>query len=91
MIRSDACIEPIVFPPFPITEYLDKGLHIGIFLEVPKQLQHKEADRVIGKSQRFVCMGDEGSNKSEIYKGGDESGQPPTIRPSGCILMYLRW
>jgi hypothetical protein len=52
VIRIDAGVEAIVFPPFPITEYLDKGLHIGIFFEVPNQLQHKEAYGIIGKSCR---------------------------------------
>jgi len=70
-------IESIVFPPFTIMNYLEEGLHIGIFFEVAKQLKQEEADRIIGESDGFIPMGDDGSDEGEIDQGGDESGEPP--------------
>jgi hypothetical protein len=79
-------IESIVFPSLPITDYLDEGLHIGIFLEVTKQLEQEEADRIIGKSRKCVLRGDDGSDKREIDQGGDESGKPANNASIGMDL-----
>jgi hypothetical protein len=82
----DAGIKPIVFALFSIADYLDEGLHIGIFFEVPKELKFKKADRVIGKSDGFIPMGDNRSDKGEINQGGDESREPSDDAPIGMDL-----
>ena len=91
-----------MFPFLSITDYLDEGFHIGIFLEIPKQLEQEEAHGVIGKSRRFIFIGDDGSDeglrpvgptprREKSIREETNRESPPSIRPSGWILMYLRW
>jgi len=82
----DTCIEAIVFPLLSIVEDVYKGFHIGIFFEVTKELQHKEAGRIIGKSRGFIFMGNDGSNKSKIHEGRDESREPTDDTSIGMDL-----
>ena len=63
----NACIESIAFAFFPVTNGIDEGFHVRIFFEVTKQLKQEKADRIIGTSQRFVFMSNNGSNKGEVY------------------------
>jgi len=81
VIKIDTRVEAVVFPPFPITDYLEEALHIGIFLEVAKQLEQEKAHGVIGKSGGFISMGDDGSDKGEINQRGDEPGKPADDAP----------
>ena len=72
----DTSVEPIVLSFFAVSDYFHEVLHTGIFFEVTKQFQQEQADRIIGTSQRFVCMRNNGPNKGEVYQGSDESGKP---------------
>ena len=72
-----------MFPLLSIAKGFYKGFHIGIFLEVPKQLEQEEAHGVIGKSGGFIRMGDDGSDEGEIDQRGDESGKPADNAPIG--------
>lgn len=68
---------------FPVTDSLGEGFHIRIFFEIPKQVEQEKAYGIIGKTQRFVCMGDDGSNEKEIYKWGDKSVKAAADRAIG--------
>jgi hypothetical protein len=75
VVRIDTDIEPIVFPFLSIAEYLNKDLHIGIFFEIPKQLEQEKAHRVIGKSGGLISMGDEGSDEGVRPVGRNRSAR----------------
>lgn len=70
----NACIEPIAFAFFPVTNGIDEGFHVRIFFEVTKQFKQEKADRVIGESDKRVFVGNNGSDKGKIYQRGDETG-----------------
>jgi hypothetical protein len=62
---------------------MHEGFHVGIFFEIPKQLKQEKTDRVIGKPQGLISMGNNGSDEREVYKGGDKSGKPAYDTPIG--------
>lgn len=84
-----------MFSFFPVSDDLHKGFHIGVFFEETKQLDQEKTDRVISESYKLVFMGDDGSDKGEVYEGTDESGKPAddaaigvdfNIAPLVCIV-----
>ncbi len=72
----DPCIEPIMFSFFLVSDYFHEGLHVRELFKVAEQFKHEQAHRIIGESKDLVFMGDNRSNKREIYQGRDESGKP---------------
>ena len=72
----DPCIEPIMFSFLPVSDYFHEGFHVREFFKVAEQFKQEQAHRVIGESKGLVFMGDNKSNKGEIYQGRDESGKP---------------
>ena len=91
----DPCIEPIMFSFFPVSDYFHEGLHVRKFFKVAEQFKHEQTHRIIGESKDLVFMGDNRSNKGEVYQGRDESGKPSDntaigvdfdVAASVCIL-----
>ncbi len=76
MSSVDTGIESIMFSFFPVSDYFHEGLHVREFFKVAEQFKQEQAHRIIGTSQRFVFMRNNGSNKGEIYQGSNESGKP---------------
>jgi len=65
-----------VLPLFPIPDDFNEGFHVGIFFEVTKQLKQEKTNRIIGESKNLISMGNDRSNKGEVYQGRDESRKP---------------
>lgn len=57
MSKPDTGIEPIMFSFFRVSNYLDEIFHAGVFFEIAKQLEQKEAYRIISKTPQFVSVG----------------------------------
>jgi len=72
---ADAGVEPIMFAFFLIPDDFYKAFHVGEFFEVSKELQKKEAHRVIGKTNERVFMSDDGAHEGEVHQGADKAGQ----------------
>lgn len=81
----DTSIESIRFSFFPVSDYFYEGLHVREFFKVAEQFKQEQAHRIIGESKDLVFMGDNRSNKGEIYQGSDKSGKP--FPPGGTIGM----
>ena len=61
--------------PIPVLEDFQKRLHVGVFFKETEELAEKKTDGVIGKTKRGIPAGHNGTDKREIYQGGDEPGQ----------------
>lgn len=74
-----------------VTQDIDKGFHFGILFDVSKDLKQEEADGIIGKSGGTVPVCNDRSDKKKSIREDINLAMPPTIRPSGSILIYRRW
>jgi hypothetical protein len=72
---ADAGIEPVVFPLERIPQHVNKGFHVGIFFDVAEKFQQEETDRVIGEAGSAILVGNDRSDKREIYQGRYKSGK----------------
>jgi hypothetical protein len=70
-----AGVEPVMFPLYWISEDINKGFHVGILFDVAEKFQQEKADRVVGESGRGIGVGNDGSDKGEIYQGRYKSGK----------------
>jgi len=69
MVIVDTGIQSKMFSPVSVMEDAQEGFHVGIFFKVTEELAEKKADRVIGKTGRGIFVGDNGTDKREIYQG----------------------
>jgi hypothetical protein len=74
-IIPDAGIEPVVFPLERIPQHVNKGFHVGVFFDVAEKFQQEETDRVIGETGSAILVGNDRSDKREIYQGRYKSGK----------------
>ena len=71
----NAGVEPVVFPHDRVSDYVNKGFHVGVFFDVAKKRQQEETDRVVSEAGRAILVGNDGSDKGEIYQGRYKSGK----------------
>ena len=86
---ANACIDPVVLPLNGIAQHLNECFHIGILLDVAEQFDQEQADRVVGEADETVPVGYDGADKEKSIKEETNLERPPTMRPSGRILMRL--
>lgn len=60
---------------FFIMKRVDEIFHVGELFKKSKQLQQKDADRIIGLAPESVFMRDNGPYKGKIDEGSDKPGE----------------
>jgi len=74
-VESNAGIAPIFTSSFLIPQHSEKGVHVGVVVNIPEQVQEKESHRVIaGRAEDTVSIRHQGADKGEINQGGDYPG-----------------
>src|SRR3972149_12123369 len=63
----DPGIKTVMLPLIPVPQHCREGFHVGVFFEVPEEIQQKKADRIIGKTDKAILMGHDGTDEREIY------------------------
>ena len=65
---------PIFTSPFLIPQDGQKGVHVGVVVNIPKQVQEKEGNRIIaGRTEDAVGIGRQGADKGEVNQVGDHA------------------
>ena len=92
MIKIDPGIKAVMPSPFPITDHLHEGLHVGIFFDVAEKIQKEQTDGIISDSRNGVRMGDQGANEGKIDQGGYkpcESSFDSSIRMDADVPPFI--
>ena len=76
VLVADAGVKTKVLSPFPVTQRLHEGFHVGILFEMAEEIQKKKAARIVGDSDQAVAKGDDGTDKRKIHQGRDKPGKP---------------
>ena len=76
VLAGDPGVKTKVLSPFPVTQRLHEGFHIGILFQVPEEIQKKKAHRIVGDSGQAVPMGDDGTDKRKVHHGRNKPGKP---------------
>jgi len=83
---SNASVEAIMFPFFPVMDRVKEGLHIGGLFKVAEQLDEKQTNRVIGKTTDAISMRHNRADEGKIHQGGYEPRQAPYYTAIGMDL-----
>jgi len=68
VLAGDPGVKTKVLSPFPVMQRLHEGFHVGILFEMAEEIQKKKADRIVGDPDQAVPMGNDGTDKREIYQ-----------------------
>lgn len=49
-------------------QHCREGFHVRVFFEVPEEIQQKNADGIVSKTDQAILMGHNGTNEGEIYQ-----------------------
>ena len=90
VLAGDPGVKTKVLSPFPVMQRLHEGFHVGILFQMAEEIQKKKADRIVGDPDQTVPMGDDGTDKREIYQEETNRESPPSILPSSWMRMYRR-
>jgi hypothetical protein len=64
----DPGVKTVMLPLIPVPQRLHEGFHVRVFFEVSAEIQQKKADRIVSDPSQAVPMGDDGTDKGEIYQ-----------------------
>jgi hypothetical protein len=68
ILRVDPGVETVMSPPLPVPEHFHEGLHVGVFFDMPEQLQKEKTCGIIGNPNQGILMSDKGADEGEIYQ-----------------------
>jgi len=83
-VESNAGIAPIFTSSFLLPKHRQKGVHVGVVVNIPEQVQEKECHRVVaGRAKDAVGIRHQGPDKGEVNQGDDHACISALYIPSG--------
>jgi len=83
-VESNAGIAPIFTSSFLIPQHSEKGVHVGVVVNIPEQVQEKESHLVIaGRTKDAVDVRHQGPDKGEVNQGDNHTCISTLYIPAG--------